>query len=114
MKNKEDVKKLPQWAQNRIELLEGHLKEEKARVETFLGKKPSRVSVRHWNGNIHDIKYFPEETYRFQVAGENDYVEVTIKDGSLDVRTGDRLLIVLPEGSNSLSIFPKRHSEFHK
>lgn len=108
----EDVKKLPKWAQDRINLLEESLKDEKARVATFLGKKPSRVSIRHWNGDIHDIKFMPEETYRFQVDGESDYVEVTIVDKHLSVRTGDRLLIVLPEGSNCTSVFPKRHDDF--
>lgn len=93
----EDVTKLPQWAQQRIQTLEANITyyREREREVGTPGESDTEI-VRYADGE--NVSLPSGERIRFKLS-KNDHVDVYIKDGRLTVHGLQQLAIVFNSGN---------------
>lgn len=94
----EDVKKLPKWAQDKIEQLEMRLKESIEREDIQAQKKKTRVSIPHFRMQGSEAKEFfldDKDTFRFRFGPEHwNYIDVSLQKDRIQLMGGHGISIV--------------------
>ena len=99
-----DITRLPLWAQDYIARLEGQVAHWKALAED-VAVKESETNVRlHL---VTDYRGLPtNSTIRF--GGRDDWFDVRLVRGELDVCTGGDILAVSPAAANHIRVFLRK------
>lgn len=75
-----DVKKLPKWAQDEIEVLKMRIQEIEKRARAYEEKQPTKVYIRHLHYDPNDKPlYLPDDKQIRFVLGEADWQYVDIR-----------------------------------
>ena len=94
----EDVKKLPKWAQDKIEQLEMRLKESLEREDILAQRKKTRVSIPHFRVQGSDQKEIfldDKDTFRFRFGEEHwNYIDVHLEKKQIQLMGGHGISIV--------------------
>lgn len=103
-----DIKKLPVWARQEIEHLQGECRRLERRATAWEKQEHSRVCIPHYGGVLGQAKFLPDDlTYRFSLNGGKDYVDVRFRHGALELMANDGLLIS-PQANNLAHVFVGR------
>ena len=111
---KEDITKLPQWAQNRIYVLENKISHLEKEVRIRTGIEKSRITIHDSLHDLHNpMSYVPDwNKVQFSLGdGHWDYIETTLGDHNKNyeepyvvVRSSIGRVFVAPEAANSLRV----------
>jgi len=99
----EQLKRLPQRAQQEIANLRMRLAEAEARCKVFSGEQKTRVRLRR---GLDDIQYVPDN-YKVEFNfGEDEKITVRLdsKNNSVCIASISQRILVLPEASNSINV----------
>jgi hypothetical protein len=113
----EDVTKLPKWARDRIQHLEGVIEWERKRADAVAPRTHAHIEALHVRGMVtyghammKDERALPlhESVYFWTGPGSQDYMQVShdshLNDEAIVVRSGMMTLVVQPQSGNSIIV----------
>lgn len=103
-----NVKTLPKWAQEEIEILELRLLEARKQVKELTNQEPTRIEVEPYYAYGKPLSYLPDRTrIRFTVGSElptfHNGIDVTLRDDHVEIHGADTLQIN-PYSSNVIHL----------
>lgn len=102
-RTKEDVSTLPRWARLRIESLTRDLKEHQAAWASATPEKTDVFVTSYDHSNEGGLPKNSHVCFRLG-ANANEIIEISHRDGDLEIRARDGALIVLPQVSNVIHV----------
>lgn len=104
MLRKPDLSKLPKYAQEYIQQLEGQREGAIDKLNKFLDSQTkSQLYTKHFYLTEVMKRYIQAKTVVFDLGGDQNTIDVSINDGSIHV-TGSRSVILLPRCANVIDI----------
>jgi len=104
-----DITKLPRWAQERIRILERERAEAIGALNRFMNSQTVTpifyedfVNTGEKNGPISQRRYMQTNRVTFRLGKEE--IEVTLRNGGLEVSAGWNELHIVPQASNVIKI----------
>jgi hypothetical protein len=96
-----DESRLPRWAQTELTSLRANLIAAQTEIAAMTGEWATAVQIDPYPGE--PPRYLCDRAViRYHVGGRN-YIEVTLREGELQV-SGDQRLAILPWAANSLKV----------
>ena len=112
--SREDVTKLPKWAQWRIQKAERDLADARKEADAFAGTVETAIAIDPDAASMRTGKYprFLPDRVEIEFRLELGSIEVALRDGRLRIRGnyGNAEMVVRPEVSNGLEIFLVREA----
>ncbi len=97
-----DESKLPQWAQTELVRLRANVNHWKQKADAVAGEIPSNV---HLIEGMEKKPLPPQSVVRFLLSNlEADQVTCRVRNGRLDLSSGDYPMMILPRCANGIHI----------